>query len=265
MTHESTNGCPGGLSRVTRRIVMEALALTALASPSIAASQDAAAIPPISEEVADYSAMLKRAEYCIECLRTRYICDGCKVHEEGAERVLRYFRSQAAGEPDNAEEWQAIIDFFCSHGQSLDWILSGDPCGLICTVASHSPAATGQSHVNDPIFAAIEDHKRAYDALSDCLKRKGNLQDELPKNLRLTSIDAWESKVGETDDPRWIAIEQEAIRLHEAEDEAAIALMPERAFRLHGVAPSRRAASLRAGRPEAKGLFYCEKAGRPRY
>jgi hypothetical protein len=124
---------------------MEALALTALASPSIAASQDAAAIPPISEEVADYSAMLKRAEYCIECLRTRYICDGCKVHEEGAERVLRYFRSQAAGEPDNAEEWQAIIDFFCSHGQSLDWILSGDPCGLI----------------NDPIFAAIEDHKRA--------------------------------------------------------------------------------------------------------
>ena len=70
----------------------------------------------------------------MELLRTRFICDGWKIDEEAAERTLRYFRSQAAGQPDNEEEWQAAIDFIGSHGQSFDWILAGNPGGMICCV-----------------------------------------------------------------------------------------------------------------------------------
>jgi hypothetical protein len=59
----------------------------------------------------------------VELLRTRYVCEGWKMNEAGAERALRYFR---AGCPDDDEEWGATLFFISSHGLSHDWISRGD-------------------------------------------------------------------------------------------------------------------------------------------
>jgi hypothetical protein len=83
-------------------------------------------------------AILARAEQVVDVLRTRYVCQCWKLDEEAAARMLRYFRRKAAGAPDNDEEWQAVVAFCGEHGQSLDWIVQGDPAGMICSAAARS-------------------------------------------------------------------------------------------------------------------------------
>ena len=86
----------------------------------------------------DPAAMLARAEQMVDLLRTRYIREGWKVDEEGAERTLRYFRRIAAGGPDDDWEWETVVNFISNHGQSLDWIIRGDHGGMICMLAARS-------------------------------------------------------------------------------------------------------------------------------
>jgi hypothetical protein len=186
-----------GGHRVTRRTLMN----IAVNSVALVAAPIAIPTPAVSEEAnlaIDYSAMLKRAEYVIECLRTRYICDSWSVDEEGAERALRYFRSQAAGEPDNEEEWGHVIDFFSSHGQFLHWILNGDPSGLICGVASQSNRArAGGSALApeaDPIFALIQKHKKANTEFYDALEIVPGTHSPDPEKERLYSDREYEAR-----------------------------------------------------------------------
>jgi hypothetical protein len=53
----------------------------------------------------DARAALARAEQVIDTLRTRYICAGWALDEEGAAYVLRYYRRWAAGSRSN-QGWQ---------------------------------------------------------------------------------------------------------------------------------------------------------------
>jgi hypothetical protein len=129
-----------GGHRVTRRNLMN---IAINAGALVAAPPIAVAASVVSQEPSSAFAMLRRAEHCVECLRTRYVCDGWKMDEEAAERMLQYFRSQAEGQPENDEEWQAAVAFIGSHGQSLDWILRGEPEVMICGVASRSDRASG--------------------------------------------------------------------------------------------------------------------------
>jgi hypothetical protein len=88
-----------------------------------------------------------------------------------------------------------------------------------------SATAASAATEADPIFEAVATHRKAYDAFNECLTRQSRLEDELPKDLRQSKIDAWEVNIVETDDPRWIAIEKEVRRLDDAEVEASIALI----------------------------------------
>ena len=91
----------------------------------------------------DHAAILKRVQQMIDLLRTRHVCDGWKLDEERAERTLQYFRSRAAGSPDDDEEWGRVVEFVHHHGQSLDWIIAGDPGRMICRGAGQSAQAKG--------------------------------------------------------------------------------------------------------------------------
>jgi hypothetical protein len=91
--------------------------------------------------IADARAMLARAEQIIDLLRTRYVCENWKLDEEAAERMLQYFRHRAAGAPDDDQEFQAVVAFSGTHGQSLDWIVMGNPGGMICGAAARSAQA----------------------------------------------------------------------------------------------------------------------------
>jgi hypothetical protein len=83
-------------------------------------------------------AILKRVEQVIGWLRDCHVCNGWAIDERGAERTLRYFRRMAKGGRDNMAEWGAVTDSLYHHGQSLDWIMDGNPVSLICKAAARS-------------------------------------------------------------------------------------------------------------------------------
>jgi hypothetical protein len=140
------------------------------------------------------------------------------MDEAGAERALRYFR---AGCPDDDDEWGATLFFISSHGLSLDWICDGNVGPMICGLASHSQQAT---QADDPIFAAIETHRRAVEAANKVIREHSGLDEMLPEGLTQSSITAWEEKIVETDAPEWIASERAVTAAHDAETEAALQL-----------------------------------------
>ena len=93
----------------------------------------------VASDLGNARAILARAEQVVDdVLRTRYVCQCWKLDEEAAARMLRYFRRKAAGAPDNDQEWQAVVAFCGEHGQSLDWIVQGDPAGMICSAAART-------------------------------------------------------------------------------------------------------------------------------
>jgi hypothetical protein len=59
-------------------------------------------------------------------------------HEEGAERTLRYFRHCADGGQDDDHEFTAASEFLRRNGQSLAWIMVGDPRVMICLAAANA-------------------------------------------------------------------------------------------------------------------------------
>jgi len=91
-------------------------------------------------------ATLDRVEQMINILRTRRICPGWKMNEEGAAATLQYFRRVVADptvwdrspDEDDEEQWCAMMKFFSDHGQSLDWVFDGNPLGMICSGARQS-------------------------------------------------------------------------------------------------------------------------------
>jgi hypothetical protein len=68
---------------------------------------------------------LKRIEYVVSILREGYVAEGFRLDEDAAARVVAYFRRPS--ELDFDPEQRFALDWVRDHGQSLDWILSGDP------------------------------------------------------------------------------------------------------------------------------------------
>lgn len=87
------------------------------------------------------AATLARAKQIVELLSTCYVREGWKIDEAAAKRALEYCRIQAKDGSDPDDLRKAAIDFFCSHGQSLDWVFCGDIVGMVCGLAKHSQRA----------------------------------------------------------------------------------------------------------------------------
>ena len=84
---------------LSRRSAIAALASTAAATATVTAAT-AAAIPAISAN--PDAGAFARMKVTIDYLRTGYVCDGWKLDEDRAARVLRYFKHGG----DEAEEQQ---------------------------------------------------------------------------------------------------------------------------------------------------------------
>jgi hypothetical protein len=95
---------------------------------------------------------------------------------------------------------------------------------LVSTVISGT-AVTSTSAEADPIFAAIEDHKAARAAWCKWVYTHGDLENELPREKRQSSLNAWGDKLVETDDPRWIECERAVIKTSDTEVDASITLV----------------------------------------
>jgi hypothetical protein len=84
---------------------------------------------------------LPRAEQIVELLTTCYVREGWKIDKAAAKRALAYCRAYAKDGSDPNEGRRVAMDFFHSHGQSLDWVFCGDIGGMICGLAKHSQRA----------------------------------------------------------------------------------------------------------------------------
>jgi hypothetical protein len=87
------------------------------------------------------AASLPRAEQIVELLTTCYVREGWKIDKAAAKRALAYVRNYAKDGSDPDEGRRVAMDFFHSHGQSLDWVFCGDIGGMICGLAKHSERA----------------------------------------------------------------------------------------------------------------------------
>jgi hypothetical protein len=86
-------------------------------------------------------------------------------------------------------------------------------------------AGTAMGATTDPIFAAIESHKAANRNVEAVVSEHSRLESTLPRDKCKSSINAWEEKIVETDDPRWIENERAVMRSFEAETDAACVLV----------------------------------------
>jgi hypothetical protein len=91
-------------------------------------------------------ASLPRAEQIVELLSTCYVREGWKINKAAAKRALAFVRGYANDGSDPDDGRKAALDFFHSHGQSLDWVFCGDIGGMICGLAKHSERAAAVAH-----------------------------------------------------------------------------------------------------------------------
>lgn len=178
---------PSGGIGVNRRSVMNmfvsSVAVAATAAPALALTSTAD-----EPRAPNHKAILARVEQIVDFLRTRYVREGWKIDEDQAARALDYFRRCVHGpafkdeDEDTAAYHQGPLEFFRSHGQSLDWVHDGNPGGLICGAAHHSKrgnemADLARANDPDPIFAAIRAHEQAV-AAYDVFTREGDEEQE---------------------------------------------------------------------------------------
>jgi hypothetical protein len=200
------------VSGVNRRSVIMNTAVTvaSLASAAAVAAPTIALDHPEREIVA----ILARLEHVLDLLRTRHICDGWKLDETDAERVLQFFRASLRygqaheDQPGHDDEWMFVISWARDHGISFDWLLCGDPDSMICRRVAQSrrgQAAAGAGA--DPIYAAIERHRAAYIAHDQSCTEETRLEETLPAEQT-----TWSATMrmpmppeGCTDAPDWIA------------------------------------------------------------
>lgn len=77
---------------------------------------------------------------------------------------------------------------------------------------------------DDPIFGAIDAHKRAYAAFSDALSEIDELEKTIQRDKRKTQL-SFSDEIIETDDPRWITWEKQLRALRDAEGDAECSLV----------------------------------------
>jgi hypothetical protein len=131
----------------------------------------------------------------------------------------------AAGAPENDEEYESVCAFWYDHGQSLDWLINGDPGGLICPAAARSARAAVAVTAHDPIFTAIQHHRDTHAAELAVIQTSCDLSRRLPEDKQRTSLSLLEEKIVTADDPRWIASEKAVMAATEKNQAAADTLI----------------------------------------
>jgi hypothetical protein len=119
---------------VTTAAALPALALQPLTSPAEADEFDKAAI-------------IARAEDIVETLRGGFVREGWSLDETKATAFLDSVR-QLDTDAEHAA-LGTIRDWTREHGQSLDWLIEGDPTVMICRAAAH-PALAYRIGPNHP-------------------------------------------------------------------------------------------------------------------
>jgi hypothetical protein len=100
-----------------------------------------------------------------------------------------------------------------------------------------SPVAIAQSSdvKADPIFAAIEAHRKAIAAHSEAVGTEGVLEASLPDDQQRSVLNVWREEIVETDDPGWIAAIRACWTTSNSMDDLAIDLLNTEPTTVEGV------------------------------
>lgn len=139
------------------------LLMNTIVSVASLASASAMASPALSQEVPSTTAIddrqrvVGRAEQMVALLRDRFVCAGWheRFDEQRAAKFLDAIRREDWS-ADNDPASPIVRAWVRDHGQSFDWLYTGDLVSLICGAARRSPIAAAIPTGTDPIFAAIE-------------------------------------------------------------------------------------------------------------
>jgi hypothetical protein len=130
------------MSNLSRRSLVAGAATlpaAALAAGSAAIAADPA-LPPIGDT--SRAAGVARAQHVVDLLSDRFIRDGW--HEAfDRERAAQFIENMRTFDDDDGADprFQEVIRWIRDHGQSFDWLLWGDPAGMICRSASTNSIA----------------------------------------------------------------------------------------------------------------------------
>ena len=91
--------------------------------------------------------------------------------------------------------------------------------------ASPAAAAQGCDAEADPIFAAIESHRRAVAAHGEAVETEMAVEESLPDDLTQSRMTVWRETIVETDDPRWVAAIRTRWETSNSMDDLAIDLI----------------------------------------
>jgi hypothetical protein len=97
--------------------------------------------------------------------------------------------------------------------------------GAAAAVAVTAPALAASAAEADPIYAAIEADRAARARYLAAIRRVGDLEGMIPWEKRQTHANVLGVELVETDDPDWIAAEQEVFAAMQARDASASALV----------------------------------------
>jgi hypothetical protein len=82
-----------------------------------------------------WPATLRRLEHVVEVLANCHDRCGFVLDQDEARRALTYCQRRIAGEPEQEDD-DSLIEFIAASGQSVDWVLFGDPGVMICKLAA---------------------------------------------------------------------------------------------------------------------------------
>lgn len=109
--------------------------------------------PNLWEHSVDWSAVADRIETIVHCLTNRKVAKNVTIDYRVAARAVEYCRRRANNHHYTEVEMEIredeMMDFVLAHGQSLDWVMIGDPVDMIATLA------TGTSSRKRPHFRTV--------------------------------------------------------------------------------------------------------------
>jgi hypothetical protein len=130
-----------------RRFLMNTIVSAAAVASATAIPKQSAATTQITRT----NPPLERALQIVETLRNYFLSTTSSLDEEAAERMLSYFRRRNVlddrdSEDEDGEVFHSdVVEFFERYNQSLDWVVFGDPRGLICSNVARAAAVVAEA------------------------------------------------------------------------------------------------------------------------
>jgi hypothetical protein len=150
------------MNTTSRRALLAGAPVAAAAALAGGTITTALAMAPPKKEGLDWPAIVRRAEEVTDRLQKYYGPDWTSGDQEAAAGVLAYCRDRGAGLPDDETAWKATLSFFWDYGQSLDYVMYGDPASMIAKSAARSPRGRPAWEADvDPIRDVIAEHRAA--------------------------------------------------------------------------------------------------------